>query len=600
MRNIRLSLSSLVALLVLSLLGSCYTYSPVAYGYSKYDRNKRVRVERAGYVKKKTGWGVSFGIGLMGLGGYVGHNLAPFKEQKSDGSSPMAAANIAAGALVGAGISFLTDIIVGRNKVRPVPMGDKKWIERVNPNYKLLSGNDSEFTLIHSNGDRSFDPSSAYDLLDFKQAYPNSPRENAVLKEGLPYVKREELPSVISAYASNPNIHQAKATYIERSRNFTELLEARNRYSDIDYDYEQNGVRRVSTMAEVHLYYKTFPQSQYASELFGFVRKQIPSRDLNQLIYMAPEHTDKSLLQESKVDYILSYPLAELKKAHSEYPDISAAEIMEKLYLQSRVTSIDSLKTLNEKFGYVAGGTEKIVAEIAHNTSIEDYGKLLQAISTLSNEVLLPIQKAYFDLQKKEYQEAMAQETEWSKHRALTKFIDKYSQYSHDAALMSEVHKYKDYYYCRGSSSSVSECAIFVKRYPQYFKEMDEHVFQKISSSPRPNTISAYKEHWPKGAYGKELDKLWDRAIRLQELDELKDIKAAQQRAAEEQRQVTRKIEEQIESEKRRVCYSCRGSGKCSSCKGTGLTSYGNICSRCSHREGSGVCSSCQGTGKIY
>jgi hypothetical protein len=51
----------------------------------------------------------------------------------------------------------------------------------------------------------------------------------------------------------------------------------------------------------------------------------------------------------------------------------------------------------------------------------------------------------------------------------------------------------------------------------------------------------------------------------------------------------------------RERCVDCRGNGKCSMCKGTGVNIHLNEAEpKCQKCSGTGVCPTCQGTGRWY
>jgi hypothetical protein len=50
--------------------------------------------------------------------------------------------------------------------------------------------------------------------------------------------------------------------------------------------------------------------------------------------------------------------------------------------------------------------------------------------------------------------------------------------------------------------------------------------------------------------------------------------------------------------ENRMKCSSCRGTGMCSACGGSGKDVMNNPCARCYPKAGAGKCKQCKGTGE--
>lgn len=589
MRYIRFIVVMMCAVILLS---GCYSHRPFLRGSSKPDYNTRMVFSSPGYIKSKTFLGLTFGVSLIGAGGYAGYKLAPFQHQTAEGLQPTNSANIAAGAIIGAGIALLTDAIMGRNKCT-YENDYQKWLDKNNPEYKVFKLNrDGTFSVIKRDAENVYRAESLMDLLDFKLAFPNSQRESAILREGLPRLSRAELPEVVKVYAGNPTTEIFKKKYLDLSYNFTELMEARERYPDIPYDYEKEGISRLNNMREVAMYYKNFPQSEYSTDVFNYVLRKLPAEDYGQLINIASAKVDKSILRKVKLAHIMSFPIKKMLSVANAYSDITREDILNELYKRNMIYNLDSLRSFAWSFGYVKNHTERFVMKIAKGMEVKDYGKILDITPTLDDTTMQHVRGSFWKLQKEEYQAALAEK---EPYLALDQFVSFYKKYSYDKAVMSEAIKMREYHLCY-YSTNLQSCAEFVKKYPQYFKEIDKLVYSKIVESPRPYSIEAYKKHWSKGAYVVALDKLWDRAVRLAELDEIRAIKDAQQRSAEDQRRAREEIEREIQRSKDRECSSCKGSGICSSCHGAGYRN-GEECWSC---DGKGRCVVCRGSGRTY
>lgn len=329
MRYIRIVV---VVVCAVFLLSGCYSQRPFVRGISRPDDNTRVVVSSPGYIKSKTFLGLTFGVSLIGAGGYAGYMLAPFQHQTANGLQPSNSANIAAGAILGAGVVLLTDAIMGNNG-RTYENDYQKWVDKNNPEYKVFKLNrNGTFSMIKRDAGSAYRARTQMDLLDFKLAFPDSSRESAILQEGLPHLSRKELPEVVNVYAGNPTTEMFKKKYLDLSENFTQLMEARERYPDVPYDYEKAGVSLLKNMREVAMYYKTFPQSEYSTDVFNSVLGKLSPGDYGQLINIASEKVDNSLLRKVKIAHIMTFPITRLPGIAKAYPDITREEILNELY----------------------------------------------------------------------------------------------------------------------------------------------------------------------------------------------------------------------------------------------------------------------------
>lgn len=332
------------------LFTSCYSLKPTASTLTSPDYNSRAKVRGPGYVKRKNAIGITFNVAMIGAGGYAGYALAPFKHETEQGKQPTHVANIAVGAIVGAGVSFLTDAIMGKDERIVAPDVDK-WIKQVNPEYRRFEGDKYAFSIIHSQADKSFVANNTTDLLDFKSAFPNSSRETELLQNTLSKISHSDLIAVITTYSENPSIVKYKEKYIDTSRSLTELLDGKRRYPDIKRDYESMSRTRLQDLNEVGLFYSTYPNSKYSNEIFKEQLKKIPKTDFARLVRIISPAVDKELVKQSKIDYICSFSdFNEVKAGMNRFQDISTKEILNELEKKGRLNDQNTLLTLPDYF----------------------------------------------------------------------------------------------------------------------------------------------------------------------------------------------------------------------------------------------------------
>jgi hypothetical protein len=203
---------------------SCYTSKPTGYAGSP-DYNKRVEVINAGMKKKSNGMNVVFTASLAGAGGFAGYQYLPLvQKQTATGQESVRAANAAIGALSGAALAYLCNAIAGKNKITPV-FYPQQWIEKANPQYRLLNGANRNFTLIHSSSERNFAVRNLQDVRDFKSIFPESSYEEDVVKQGLAVFTLADIKTLSGIYPKYSD--RIKARYVQlsltKSTSFTEF-----------------------------------------------------------------------------------------------------------------------------------------------------------------------------------------------------------------------------------------------------------------------------------------------------------------------------------------------------------------------------------------
>jgi uncharacterized protein YlzI (FlbEa/FlbD family) len=211
-----------------ALMNSCYS-SRVSGDASSPDYNKRVNVSNAYTVKRSNAFNVVFDIGLIGAGGYAGYQYMPLvQKQTSTGKEPVKAANAAIGALAGAGLGYLFDVIAGKNKTN-YNVNPNEWIRKANPQYKFLNGDRRSFTMIHSSAEKNYVVKNIQDVKDFKKIFPNSSYAENVVRQSLE-LSRNDMVQLLALYPNSIYANDAKVKYITESPTFSEALAAAKKY----------------------------------------------------------------------------------------------------------------------------------------------------------------------------------------------------------------------------------------------------------------------------------------------------------------------------------------------------------------------------------
>ena len=223
-------LKTSVYLFILSiLLQSCYTHRPTAHSVSSPDYNQRASVAGAQYKKKGNALDIVFNVGLIGAGAYGGYNLNLVQQQTATGKEPVRVANAAIGALAGASIAYLIDQAAGKNRIDPV-RNPNDWIRKANNDYRLLRGDNVNFTIIHTSAEKSYTVNNINDVRDFKTAFPNSSQTDNIFLEAMNRLDRSSLPDLIDLFPTNRHAEDAKMKYIVSSPSYDEISAAVKKY----------------------------------------------------------------------------------------------------------------------------------------------------------------------------------------------------------------------------------------------------------------------------------------------------------------------------------------------------------------------------------
>ncbi|GHT31617.1 hypothetical protein FACS189434_01680 [Bacteroidia bacterium] len=210
------------------MLSGCYTSKPAGLA-SNPDYNKRVNVSGAHTVKRKNALGVTVSIGLVGAGAAGGYYTPLVQKQTATGQEPVRVANAVIGAAAGAGISYLIDVIAGKNKSNYDNIDVNKWIKKANPQYKLLAGSGNNFTIIHPSAESNYTVKNIQDVRNFKTVFSRSVYSENVVQQALK-LNRNDMPELLTLYPDTKYANDIKVKYITESPSFSDALAAARKY----------------------------------------------------------------------------------------------------------------------------------------------------------------------------------------------------------------------------------------------------------------------------------------------------------------------------------------------------------------------------------
>ncbi len=585
MKNTKIHLYALFIAIIL--LCGCYSKRPIVREISEPDYNSRVTVSEARYVKRKNILGFTLNIGIVGAGAYGGYMLSPFNKQDGMERTPIHSLNVGAGMLVGAGVVLLTDFIMGKNTYHEI-IGDnpQKWINKVNKDYKFLSGTNSDFTMINPDIEDEFQVSNIKDVEDFKNAFNNSQYTTKIVTNAAKNLYREELPELIKLYPTNRAVINAKTRYVQESNSVDDIVDSDRLYPETKLDIETmafNKTLKSDNIYEHFRFFKFFPNSTRTTEVFKHGLKLIQKeKNYHDFLKSTPPTVDSTVLKEAQWAYIKSFEAIDsIADAYYRFPNaVDKATVLNKLNYRGSINTISDLKKIKERFGYVNGVTEKIVKKVKSSTDTMLYYKIWDIFPELDSNLQETLYADYiFYIKNSLYASSNNLEklTSWiSKHKGLpiTEELRAYCDYKYEYLYL------KKYYYYK-----MQKCAEFVKKYPKDFKEIDKLAFKNVDSYDS-KSAREYLYYFPNGKYRKEAQK----KLRIGKANE--------------------------EKRKDDKCYTCHGNGKCESCNGrgtiicskcsgTGRSSDWDACSycrasgqmRCGQCSGNGRCSHCKGSG---
>ena len=252
---------------IILLLGSCVSTKPDSGDVSEQDYNLRRQVKDAHFRKKMNIIGASTIVIGTCAGAYYGYNTNLIKQQKGSETVAVKPANAVIGGLVGLSVTTLGNYLVGRNKKVPCKSPDQ-WLDNANKGYIYLSGDNSNFKVIHKSAESNFFVKNYGDFNDFVAAFPNSENRDKVIKLTSGNVlSRYELSQIIGKYPTSPSVAELKKEYVNRSSSLSELFAAADKYAETGLDIERIGEGMVyGNAADIQSFANRFPASQFAWE----------------------------------------------------------------------------------------------------------------------------------------------------------------------------------------------------------------------------------------------------------------------------------------------------------------------------------------------
>jgi hypothetical protein len=336
----------IMVLVIPFLINGCVVNKPDAGRVSYRDYNGRKVVSDVHYHKKLSPIGISVSIGSAAVGGFAGYNMNMITRQDGETRTAIRPANAFIGALIGFSVCNLVNYSFGLNK-REGTSDYQKWLKKANKNM-LFARNEgtSEFVAIDKNAEFQYIVKNIQDVRDFRTAFPYSSNSGEVIKKSVPAVSRYELLEIISLYPDNPSTMDAKTEYIKKSPSLNELISAREKFPETNFDIEPlaaslvtnlteaktyaslfptgsrhtevevNAIRFIKDIHDVELFKSIYPESPYVKDVFTIALKLIPREDIPELIKMFPGLTAE--VQTARQLYLTkSNNLAEVLQTNS-------------------------------------------------------------------------------------------------------------------------------------------------------------------------------------------------------------------------------------------------------------------------------------------
>ena len=576
----------IIILIAAVAIQGCYTSKPTGKA-TPPDYNKRVNVSNAGMKKKGTGINVVVTVSLAGVGAFAGYEFLPLAQtQTATGKEPVKAVNAAIGGLSGAAISYLIDAAAGKNKTKPIsdPM---IWINKANPDYRLLSGTGQHFTIIHSSVERNYTVKTIQDVRDFKEMFPNSGYSENVVTQGISILPRSDLPSLLDIYPNTSQSNAVKSKYLSLSTSISQCIEAAKKYYEVKNDAEIKALGMVSDVGEVETFSSYFSKEANYDILFKKCVDAKKSSD-SEIIACFPNHQEAIRLMANILSRINS--ASEICDFVRKYSNYNRNEVAQAL------ASRKIIKTKND-FQTIASCMSQqcdifiIAALNKSDAPAYEYPAIMTMFPSMSSSAKSEIFAMYTNDKRREYNEAV---TARSLNR-MKNFIDRYKINSpeDDTSDLNAQAELLHEYWNVLEKKSTELYAEYAKKYPVKFDEMDDLAYRNVSVTST-SSINLYVRHFPSGKYVSIV---------------MAQIPAAQ---ANEQRAEQERMNE--------LCNSCGGNGlcifcnghrqvTCSRCNGSGTIKVGwdDEIARCTNCNGSGRntchncrngrCSSCNGSG---
>lgn len=393
---------------------SCVTQKPYAESVSQPDYNHRIKVDKPGFIKKENALGVTFSIGMAGVGGYFGYNADIIKLPNGN-ENLSKTGNAVLGTILGYSISRIGTHIAGKNKVNSYKNKDQ-WLKKLDDDFSIINQNNNQVTLINKKVETVYDVRDYNDIIDFKKAFPNSNNNEVMLSKALSIVKRDEIPSILKMY---PNVNIAdtyKLKYYELSKNVSELKRAKSFYPEIKERFNIckniNKIISVSDKSELDYLIQEYVSSHciesiynaYVEECTGIedcynMSKKYPNlieplslkaisyanttEDFNELYKKFPNK--KSIIETKAISSTSS--LEDLKNIYNSFKDITIERKMEieDKALTNAVTLDQLSKLYNEFNNSSVDFKDKIEIKVLSLAStISDYSKIFKGFKGIS------------------------------------------------------------------------------------------------------------------------------------------------------------------------------------------------------------------------
>ncbi len=255
-----------IAFLLLAFaIQSCVVKKP--YGEFSGETSNKIRNVNSSYYKKRISvLGIGLSIGGAAAGAYAGMETKPTTVFDKNGKNTNEPLNMAIGAVVGFGISSLTNIVLGQGNWSSVNYDSRKfepWLRKYNRKFNTdyISLNENN-RVISASAENNYTVRDFDDARIFVKAFPNSNKMDDIAYQTARAVSREGLLSTLDLFGGKINsntVLDIKKEYVKRSTDVESLLYARySKFPETNLDVRNMAINLSKSCNDALLYHKQF------------------------------------------------------------------------------------------------------------------------------------------------------------------------------------------------------------------------------------------------------------------------------------------------------------------------------------------------------
>lgn len=266
-------ISELLLLMLILGLTNCTTSRPIYASLGEHDYNGRRKVHNPRYQNKLNALGTGAMIGATASGAYLGYHSNLIQYNSADHQvNTDRVANAVVGGLVGFGVLALSNYLIEKHEIISLLNNQAEfeaWTQDFNRHYSLLQSDGlSSGLLIDHRFESRFIIKAFQDARDFFDSFPNSPYKDRIFNQSIDVAERNELLMLIGLCRNCKEVEKAQWAFYDQSSTLEELLEAKKKFPNLDYESDRKGAELIAEFSDAQLYYRSFPNSNYKKEVF--------------------------------------------------------------------------------------------------------------------------------------------------------------------------------------------------------------------------------------------------------------------------------------------------------------------------------------------